>query len=86
MNAPAEIFELVDATDDEHYYTLGIFLDEQAALSWLRHPKPPVNEHDNDAVELEVRARKIGFHPHKWRVVAKRAWVREWDDGAPLWK
>jgi len=79
------IYEVVDTTDDERYYTLGLFRTEEEALSVLDAEEPPSNEDNTDAVIVEVRCRPLGFHPHAWGVVAERTWVRNYDDNLPDW-
>lgn len=79
------IFEVVDSTDDERYYALGIFLTAQDAMSVLDGDEPPSNDDDPEAVTLEVRRRAVGFHPHEHTVIASRTWVRNYDDDKPDW-
>ena len=79
------IYEVVDATNDEQYYTLGIFLTEADAMSVLDADEPPYNDDDPEAATIEVRRRPIGFHPHSWDKIAERTWVRNYDDTMPNW-
>ena len=79
------IFEVVDNSDDERYYTLGIFLTEQEAMSLLDGDEPPHNEDDPDAVTIEVRSRPVGFYPHAFTPVASRTWVREYEADGREW-
>jgi len=79
------IFEVIDGTDDERYYTLGLFLTETEAMSVLDSEEPPSDEDGSDAVTLEVRRRPLGFHPHAWDKIAERTWVRNYEDGKPEW-
>lgn len=79
------IFEVVDATDDERYYSLGVFLTEAGAMSLTDGAEPPYNDDDPDAVTIEVRRRLIGFHPHAWDKIAEKTWVRSYADNAPDW-
>ena len=83
--APDSIYELVDSSDEERYFTLGLFLTEEAALDHLRLDYPPYHDDRPDSVTLEVRRRPVGFHPHEWSVVASRMWVRNYDDELPEW-
>ena len=44
MSTQAEttkLYELVDATDNDQYYTLGIFVSKDQALSYLDGDVPP---------------------------------------------
>jgi len=88
MSTPFEIFELVDATDDERYYTLGLFLTLAEAMAEIQGDEPPNHDNENESPLLEVRRRPLGFHPHAYTTVATRQWVRlypecgdpkEWD-------
>lgn len=79
------IYEVVDATDDERYWALGIFLTESDAMSVLDGNEPPYNDDDPDAATVEVRTRKVGFHPHEHVVIASRTWVRNYEDDKPDW-
>ena len=79
------IFEVVDSSDDERYYALGIFLVEDEAMSVLDCDEPPYNDDDPDSVTVEVRRRTLGFHPHEHTVIASRTWVRNYDDDKPDW-
>jgi hypothetical protein len=65
------VYEVVDATDDERYYPLGIFLSQKEAvravqslsrtdkaISWI------VDESDNNCERIEIRKREIGWSEH----------------------
>ena len=81
------VFEVVDTTDDEHYYALGLFIDELAAREQLDVAEPPCDDNGEDSFTVEVRKRPLGWHPHEYEVIAKRTWVREYpeNDGDPTW-
>jgi len=74
--AGAFAFEVVDATDEERYYTLGLFATEADALSVIEGDYPPYSDDNPDSVTVEVRRRPLGFHPHAFDVVASKTWVR----------
>src|SRR5574343_663862 len=80
LAAPTTVYEVVDATDDEMYYPLGLFTDPAKALSLLDGAEPPYSEDNPESVTIEVRGRKLGFNPHSFWVVAKRTWERVYDD------
>lgn len=80
------LFEVVDSTDDDRYYTLGIFHIEADAMSLLDGAEPPINEDDHESVTIEVRSRPIGFHPHDFTEVASRTWFRNFHDEGPDWE
>lgn len=75
------VFEVVDASDEEKYYPLGIYLDEAEALAVLDADAPPYNDDDPESVVVEVRRRPTGFHPHAFAVIATRTWVRDYETG-----
>ncbi len=79
------IYEVVDATDDERYWPLGVFLSRDAAMSLLDGAEPPFNDDEPESVTVEVRSRLIGFHPHQREIIASRTWVREYEDDKPDW-
>lgn len=78
-------YEVVDATDEETYYTLGLFATADEAMSVLDCSDAPCNEDDEQSVIVEVRARKLGFHPHEFLTIARRVWQRNYDDTKPVW-
>lgn len=79
------IYEVVDGTDGERYYSLGVFLSEAEAMSALDGDEPPANDADPEEVTVEVRSRKLGFNPHEYTVIASRRWIRNYDDTLPDW-
>lgn len=79
------IFELVDVTDEETYYTMGLFETAEEAIrqaSTSENNTPPCNEIGEDYVTMEVRKRTIG--KLQWsetgEVVATVRWVRKYSD------
>lgn len=86
------VFELVDETNDEAYYTLGLFrtLKEatEAITNWFaEYGSPPVYEDLDDSVDLAVRELKFGLSTKHSRVLV-RSFRRNWDagkDGGPEW-
>lgn len=87
MPNPTHIFEVVDQTDEERYYTIGLFLTEQEAMSALEANEPPCDDNGEDAVTVEVRSRQIGWHPHDYKTVASRTWERDYaDESDEKWK
>lgn len=75
------IFEVVDASDEENYFTHALFIDELAAREVLDSAEPPNNDNEHDRVTFEVRKRRLGWHPHDLgEVVFKRTWAREWPE------
>lgn len=79
------IYELIDHSDDERYYSLGVFLDKESALAYLEDDEPPANECDLDFVIIKVIAHPIGFHPYKYLNVASRSWERNYGESEEKW-
>lgn len=80
MEAKPYVYEVIDRSDDEQYYPLGIFLDRESALKVLDADKPPLNDGDLDYVTHEVRIRPVGFNPYAERAIATRSWERKYDE------
>ena len=79
------IFELVDVTDEETYFTMGLFQSAEEAIRQATMPEggtPPCNEIGEDYVAMEVRKRKVG--KLRWSetgdIVATVRWVRKYAD------
>lgn len=79
----AHVFELVDVTDDERYFTHGIFLTEAEAKEAATCDIPPypwAYQMSPGAVKYEIRKRRVGFHPHEiGEVVLTREWIYRGD-------
>ena len=78
---PCSIFELVDATDDETYYTLGLYFTLQDAIDDACHgDSPPIDCYD-DVATLEILERKIGYsgHSNNGKKVAEVVWTRDFE-------
>lgn len=77
------LFEVVDATSDEHYWTLGYFPTQQAAIAALDACTPDSlpGDRDEDADSLRIEIRE-----HRWgwgscgRAVVVREWTRDYDE------
>jgi len=76
---------VVDATDEERYWPMGVFLNEAEAMAVLDAVEPPNNEGEHEAVTFEVRRRKTGFAPHDYTKIAERTWVHDWTEERPVW-
>lgn len=60
---PCSIFEMVDATDCEAYYTMGLFATLAEAIKYAtdeRHGEP-LTEINDDLVIFEIKERLTGF-------------------------
>jgi hypothetical protein len=79
------VYEVIGETEDEGYYTLGIFLTEPAARSMLDGEEPPSNDDGLEEMTIEVRRRPVGFHPHEYTVIASQRWARNYNDEKADW-
>jgi len=82
------IFEVVDSTDEEHYISMGFYIDEKAAIETLDVAEPPrMDDWGEDLAEFEVRKHELGWNRQTWQVIAKRRWDRQWpeQEGDPKW-
>lgn len=74
------VFEIVDASSDETYWTCGIFLTLEAAVAAIDECDEPHDlggdhsDFDDDYAKVEVRERKVG-----WSGTGKVVYVREWE-------
>ena len=76
-------FELVDRTDEEMYYPLGIFLTLKDAVDAVEQQAEPwqlsEQAYDGDYVRLEIRERQVGLSQHG-EVVWSRSWENIYDE------
>lgn len=82
MNDLSVIFELIDATDEETYYSLGMYLDLESAIEdALKGDHPPTDFYD-DFVRLEVRELKLGFYGahNSGKCRAQIVWLSEYNE------
>lgn len=89
-SASGSVFEAVDSSNEETYWTLGIWLTLQEALAALSVDNPEdvgCNEADeyDEHRTIEVRERKIGWCGSGKRV-AKVEWIATWDEPADEYK
>jgi hypothetical protein len=88
MNA----YEVVDATDDECYWTAGIYSSLQLAVASLERSAPPQCGMSDpgswDVVRFEVRRRPLDKYSEHGKVAAVVTWERlpiEDDDEEDRW-
>lgn len=94
-----KIYEVSDTTDEETYYTLGIYLSAEGAIRAIedniaRRGCPPCGPWGNgESVELVVRARPVGVlkDGDPGETVWRKAWVAEdppedADNDDPIWR
>jgi hypothetical protein len=79
------VFEVVDATSDEQYWTLGIFPTLPEALAALDGCTPDDLPGDHgeydDFCQVEIRERKFGWGG-TGKAVCSREWAGEHNDAA----
>jgi hypothetical protein len=70
-----ECYEIVDTTDDENYFTLGVWPTLAAAVAALDECEEPndLGSIHEDCCKVEVRQREIG-----WSGIGKKVHGREW--------
>lgn len=77
------VFELVDVTDEEMYYPLGIWLSLEEAIAVVDQCKddpaalPSPIEYEEYA-KVEIRERRIGWSENNLAVF-ERKWVKDYD-------
>lgn len=63
-----DIYEVVDYTNDEMYYTLGLFLSLEQAMEYIEEAEEPdrtISEFVYDHYEeIQILKRKIGWSQH----------------------
>ncbi len=90
LNSKECVFEVVDHTDDEIYYTAGIFHTLEEAKQFLNVVDPADLgsdcEHEDVAV-FHVQRRFYGPSSGIGKVVYQRTWQAEWpeDNGDRIW-
>lgn len=76
--APGSIYELVDATDDEIYQTLGLYLTRQEAIDDATGGGHPPTDCYGDVAIIEIRERKIGFGGYSDH--GKKVGIARWEN------
>lgn len=86
-----DVFEVCDVTDDECYYTIGIYSTLDLALKTLNEDRPIETYNDigySDVIEFNVRKRTLDTFSEHGTVVATVSWERqpiEDDDEEDRW-
>ena len=75
-----QLYELVNATDDERYFTLGIWLTLEDAVAAVGDDPTKLMDCDDDSAVVEIRERAVGWSG-TGQVVFTRKWVRDFDTG-----
>lgn len=81
------VFELVDCTDDEIYFPMGLFLSLEDALSKVKDRNEPPTDDPEEYVKMEVRERQTG--KLRWRdngkTVATINWIQDYVESKDEW-
>ena len=93
MAEQTHIYEAADVTNDEVYWTLGVWLTLEDALADIDKCKVPSDASDQEEHEyyehckIEIRERVIGWPSNDGgKVVAVRQWYLTYDDeGECVW-
>lgn len=86
------VFELRDTTDEETYYSIGVYSTLELALDVLDVPEPPqtYNElHWWDQITFSIRQRPVDDRSENGREAATVTWTRlpiEDDDDEQRWE
>lgn len=80
------IFELVDVTDEERYYTLGLFTNmEWAVREALRYDPSMWDNKVEDCAVCEIRRRAIGLSGQDYAVEWRCEWTSDTSDWMNAW-
>jgi hypothetical protein len=80
MSVGEFIYEIVDTSDEECYFAIGVFLSLEEAVSAIEAKPQPWKlcesaMYSEDYACIEIRRRKVGIDPlNNGEVV----WIREW--------
>ena len=92
MDQQQFIFELVDASNEEAYYTIGVFLSLEDAIKGVASESEPwtlaqEGAEWGDSAKLEIRKREVGklAWSETGEVVWSKTWVCQYDDEEPTW-
>ena len=81
------VFELVDCTNDETYYPMGLFLSLEDALAQVKDLKEPPTDDPEEYVKMEVRERQVG--KLRWwdngKTVATITWIQDYIEAKDEW-
>lgn len=87
MSSIGKVYEIVDATSDEQYFTLGVWLTLAEAIKELEGCNEPADfcapsADDNDGVSIiEIREREIGWSDcYPGKVVYTKRWIEDYDE------
>lgn len=88
----SDVYEVVDTTDDEMYFTTGVYSKLELALASLDEPEPPQTYHCHDdwgCAKFDVRQRPLDTWSEGGEAVATVRWKMlplEDDDEKQRWR
>lgn len=80
MSNLTHVYELVDVTDDQSYYPLGVFLDLNTAVKESEQCDPSNwngDDRDGELACSEIRERALGLSGYDYRVMWRCEWTQE---------
>lgn len=87
MKHPTHVYELVNVTDEERYYPLGVFTELDWAIREAEQYDP--SKWDGDAVEdfacAEIRMRAVGLSSQDYLVLWRCEWLPETNEWDAAW-
>ncbi len=86
MNQITEVFEVVSCSDEETYFSMGMFLSLEDATKAINKRSPEEwGLNIIDYVLVSVREIKIGWHNNTYETVFSKRMERTFDDEAYCW-
>lgn len=81
MNQITEVFEIVSSSDEENFYSMGMFLSLEDAIDAINKKSPDEwGLNIIDYASVNVRSIKIGWHNHTYETVYSKCMERVFDD------
>ena len=87
IQSTGPVFELVDCTDDENYFPMGLFISLEDALAQVRDLNEPPTDDPEEFVRMEVRKRQMG-KLRLWdngKTVATIKWTQDYIESRGDW-
>lgn len=80
------VYEIVDCSNDEFYYTMGIYFDEQEAIKELEHNEYHHAHYPEEHVKMEVRQRRVGYSQNNYKTVYEAVWEEKQNEKTGDWE
>jgi hypothetical protein len=87
LSVTGSVFELVDCTNEEAYYPMGLFLSLEDALDQVKDREEPPTDDPEEYVKMEVRERQVGKLRY-WdngKTVATIQWIQDYIEAKEDW-